>query len=207
MPSKKNTDVKRIVAICLGAIVVVFAVVLAGLAVVTQPAKLSEAKMQENTAAAEEAKAAYSMPETDTGEEDGTGGEGSSKELPAFEVAAGGAGAGATAAESNTKTDGEYLCSYSSERLMTEEDVDAINAEVYDGLPAGKSNIQMVINEMYAKHGYQFKNQEIQAYFNQKAWYQNISTRNADMDAIFQGMSDIEKKNVDFLGAYNGEEG
>ena len=60
----------------------------------------------------------------------------------------------------------------------------------------------MVINEMYAKKGYQFTDTAIQDYFNSKTWYQGIAEKTDDMDAIFNGMSDIEKANVEFLQTY-----
>lgn len=234
MSDKKKTDSKKIIAICLGIIVVVFAVALAGMAFALRPEKLSQSKMQANMEAAEkvyaESIAGQSSEdyegEDDYGSEDGYGNEddyeneeGYSKELPSFEVASGGAeAANATKQQEDRKEEEEgeieeggnaqgeeYLCSYSAERLMTEEDVEALKGAAYGTLPSGKGIIQMVINEMYAKHGYQFENQEIQAYFDQQAWYQNINTRNTDMDDIFQGMSDVEKKNVEFLNAHNGE--
>ncbi len=100
----------------------------------------------------------------------------------------------------------EYLCTYSSERLMTEADVAELQAGVYENLPEGKNIIQMVINEMYAKYGYQFQNEAIQSYFDQKEWYQQITVRNSDMEAILSGMTDIEVANVQFLAPYGEEE-
>ena len=101
---------------------------------------------------------------------------------------------------------GEYLCSYSSERQMTEADVSELRSGTYEDLPEGKNIIRMVINELYAKYGYQFNNEEIQKYFEQKQWYQDITVRNKDMDSIFKGMTDIEKSNVEFLSAFGEEE-
>jgi len=57
----------------------------------------------------------------------------------------------------------------------------------------------MIINEMYAKHGYQFQDAELTNYFNQKEWYSSISEKETDMDAIYQSMSDIEQANVTLL--------
>lgn len=111
-----------------------------------------------------------------------------------------------TETEAETERDAEaeaasegYLCSYSSERQITEEDVEELMNGTYEDLPQGKSVIQMVINEMYARYGYQFSSEEIQQYFEQKEWYQDIDERNTDMDSIYQNMTDIEKANVSFL--------
>ena len=46
-------------------------------------------------------------------------------------------------------------------------------------------------NEIYARHGYIFKNQELKAYFNSKSWYQE---KTADEQAI--QLNDIERYNV-----------
>lgn len=110
------------------------------------------------------------------------------------------------AQDGKDEEESDYLCDYSAERLITEDDVEELKAGTYEGLPEGKNICQMVINELYARHGYQFSNEDIQNYFNQKEWYQNIPTRNTDMGSIFQGMSDIEKKNVEFLSPYGEEE-
>ncbi len=94
----------------------------------------------------------------------------------------------------------EYLCSYSSERLITEADLSAIRAAGnYGSLPAGRSLEQMIINEIYAKHGYRFTTPEIQFYFEQKAWYNEIGTYESDMSVVWDRLSSIEKQNVDYL--------
>ena len=119
------------------------------------------------------------------------------------------AGSGVSEADSNQEQasegqEGEYLCSFSAERRMTQEDVAGIASESIENLPEGTTPVQMAVNEMYARHGYQFKNQDIQAYFEQKQWYNEIPERNSDMDAVYQGMTEIEKANVDMLSAYRG---
>ena len=51
-------------------------------------------------------------------------------------------------------------------------------------------------NEIYARHGYVFKTQEIQNYFAAKSWY----TPNSSYDG--SDLSDVEKANVDTISAY-----
>lgn len=99
--------------------------------------------------------------------------------------------------------DGGYLCSYSSQRIMTEDDIRQLKSKNYEGLPDGKGIIRMVINEMYARYGYQFTNQDIQAYFERNAWYHDIGQKVTDMDIIYDNMSDIEKKNIELLLTYD----
>ena len=56
---------------------------------------------------------------------------------------------------------------------------------------------------MYARHGYVFKDQALNDYFNQYAWYRNNPVRNPQMDSIYPQMSAIEKQNVDYLKTFH----
>ena len=96
----------------------------------------------------------------------------------------------------------DYICSESAEKELTEEDVTVLQGKTIEGLPEGKDVVQMVINEIYARKGYQFTDEAIQDYFNSRTWYQEIEEKTADMDAILESMTDIEKANVDFLNTY-----
>lgn len=106
-----------------------------------------------------------------------------------------------TPAETKEKTDTakEYLCADSIVRVLNNADVDNLRAGVYEDLPEGKDIIQMVVNEIYARNGYQFENEAIQAYFSEKSWYQASEKDAGDMDAIYGKMSEIDKANIDFL--------
>lgn len=108
-------------------------------------------------------------------------------------------------ADAAEESDDEYICSYSSERRMTEDDIEELRSKTYEGFPEGKDVIQMAVNEMYARYGYQFNNQDIQAYFDTKQWYQDISEKNPDMNSIYENMTDVERANVDLLSDYRGE--
>lgn len=185
--------------------------------------ELSQEKMQENMEQAEKITAAAmeNAPDEEYYEEE----EEYSKKLTSFEVGSADTAAksdvkkenkkeeqkkiadaeGKEEEEEGTEENSEYLCAYSSDRLLTEEDIEELNSKSYRNLPSGKNIIQMVINEMYAKYGYQFQTGEIQAYFDGKEWYQDISVRNPDMDNIFKNMTDMEKANVEFLSAHNTE--
>lgn len=81
---------------------------------------------------------------------------------------------------------GEYILADSSSRLLTEGDVAGLS---YDDL-------QMAINEIYARHGRKFATPEIKAYFEGKSWY--VGTVDADHfdETVF---SDIENQNIQFL--------
>ena len=102
--------------------------------------------------------------------------------------------------EEQTEEQGaDYLCEYSSERALDEEDLLSITQEHTEDMPEDKTIAQMIINEMYARHGYKFKSEAIQKYFDEKEWYQEIEEYNDDMNEIYKQMSDIEKENIDFL--------
>ena len=98
----------------------------------------------------------------------------------------------------------DYLCSYSSDRLLTDSDVEGyLNANYSEyNFPEGINIIQMIINEIYAKHGYEFTDSKLSAYFSSKTWYKSNTNKVNDMNAVSDSMSEIEKKNVDFLNSY-----
>lgn len=98
----------------------------------------------------------------------------------------------------------DYLCSYSSDRLLTDNDVEGyLNANYSEyNFPEGINIIQMIINEIYAKHGYEFTDSKLSAYFSNKTWYKSNTNKVNDMNAVSDSMSEIEKKNVDFLNSY-----
>lgn len=98
----------------------------------------------------------------------------------------------------------DYLCSYSSDRLLTDSDVEGyLNANYSEyNFPEGINIIQMIINEIYAKHGYEFTDSKLSAYFSNKTWYKSNTNKVNDMNAVSHSMSEIEKKNVDFLNSY-----
>lgn len=98
----------------------------------------------------------------------------------------------------------DYLCSYSSDRLLTDSDVEGyLNANYSEyNFPEGINIIQMIINEIYAKHGYEFTDSKLYAYFSNKTWYKSNTNKVNDMNAVSDSMSEIEKKNVDFLNSY-----
>lgn len=98
----------------------------------------------------------------------------------------------------------DYLCSYSSDRLLTDSDVEGyLNANYSEyNFPEGINIIQMIINEIYAKHGYEFTDSKLSAYFSTKTWYKSNTNKVNDMNAVSDSMSEIEKKNVDFLNSY-----
>lgn len=83
----------------------------------------------------------------------------------------------------------EYLIPYSSTQYITFADI------------ANFSTRELVLarNEIFARHGRKFVDETIQAYFNEKSWYQGIYEPE---EISFKELTDIEKKNVKFIEKY-----
>ena len=100
-----------------------------------------------------------------------------------------------------TPTTGEYLYAESASRLLTTADVSNFQARYPNSMfPGERSITQMIINEMYARHGYIFKDQALTDYFTQKSWY---IPRTADMEEIYPVMNAVEQANVTLLRTYS----
>ena len=54
-------------------------------------------------------------------------------------------------------------------------------------------DLRLAINEMYARHGYKFKGEDLQKYFDAKSWYKNEGKNEDTVKAEF---SEIEMKNM-----------
>lgn len=67
----------------------------------------------------------------------------------------------------------------------------------------GKSQAQVALmrNEIYARHGYIFKNESYNKYFNSKDWYVPNKNFNENM------LSELEKRNKDFIVEYEKSKG
>lgn len=188
---KQTKSVKIVFIIVLGIVLATLLGIIAFIMVSQSSGKLSYEKMKENVEPAEK------LQQGDT--ENTTENEFYTKNIKAFDV---NKDSDSSSKEKDTESDDSYLCSYSSERLITDEDIEHIKKTKYNGIPKGKDILQMVINEMYAKYGYKFKSEEIQAYFDSKEWYRNIKSYNSNMDDIYSEMTDLEKDNINFLNEH-----
>ena len=100
-----------------------------------------------------------------------------------------------------TPATGEYLYAESASRLLSTADVSNFQAQYPNSMfPGERSITQMIINEMYARHGYIFKDQTLTDYFAQKSWY---IPRTADMEEIYPVMNAVEQANVTLLRTYS----
>lgn len=101
----------------------------------------------------------------------------------------------------NNTANEEYLFAESATRLLTAADVSSFQTRYPNSMfPGDRSITQMIINEMYAKHGYIFKDQALTDYFSQKSWY---APKTTDMEQIYPAMNDVEQANVTLLRTYS----
>ena len=81
---------------------------------------------------------------------------------------------------------------HSSRAYLTKEEV-ATRISTCTGYSPGKSYAQDAINEIYARHGYVFKSEEVRSYYLTKAWYvQNPNFSEAELNQF-------EKENIKLL--------
>jgi len=81
-------------------------------------------------------------------------------------------------------THGDYP--KASQELLTEADVENLNAE----------ELEVMRNEIYARHGYSFKNKKMRYYFEEKDWYMPMGIDVRDE------LTDIEAKNIELIYRY-----
>lgn len=62
----------------------------------------------------------------------------------------------------------------------------------------------MARNEIYARHGRIFEDEELNEYFQSKSWYEGYLTADEFDDSV---LSDIERKNLDTIVNYEKEHG
>ena len=73
-----------------------------------------------------------------------------------------------------------------SSRLLTKEEVENLTS----------SDLLVIRNAIYARHGYSFKNRPLRVFFDQQEWYIPVHTD------IRKEFTDIEKKNITLLLKY-----
>ena len=62
-----------------------------------------------------------------------------------------------------------------------------------------RDEITVILNEIYARHGYIFKDAELRAYFNSQSWYYGTTS---SLDEAASYFNSIERKNVDTIYKY-----
>ena len=89
------------------------------------------------------------------------------------------------AATADTASD-EYILPESDQRLLTDEDVAGLTLQ----------QLNYARNEIFARHGYIFSSDELNAYFATKSWYEG-TVEGSDFD--FSSLNTYEVQNAEFL--------
>lgn len=79
---------------------------------------------------------------------------------------------------------------YSSEQYLSSSDLRGMT----------RDEIQLSINDIYARNGYIFKDDGLRAYYQSQSWYHGT---NGDMNAVYWSMNDIERANVELMSNYH----
>lgn len=82
----------------------------------------------------------------------------------------------------------DYIVPESSSRLLTASDLSGLS----------NRTVQYAINEIFARHGAEFEDARVKAYFNDKSWYNAYQSK----DKAQEDFNTTEIKNVDFMKAY-----
>jgi len=86
----------------------------------------------------------------------------------------------------NSTTPSKYKYPQTSERLLTDSDLQNIN----------KKDLRIMRNEIFARYGYIFKSEELKAYFKNQSWY---TPKYSDVNSM---LTNIEKKNIEFIKSH-----
>lgn len=90
--------------------------------------------------------------------------------------------------------DDDYILPYSSTRSLEEKDINTFD----------EKKLILARNEIYARHGRLFKDENIQRYFNSKSWYKGEIPPEEFQQEI---LSPIEQENVIFILEYEQKKG
>lgn len=101
---------------------------------------------------------------------------------------------------SSSKNTGKYEISFdTSSDYIYPSDREYITKEQLDGLT--QEEVALLRNEIYARHGYEFRLQQYKDYFNKKSWYRPSPYFDESM------FNSIEKANKDLIVKYETEKG
>ncbi|MEM7371875.1 MAG: NlpC/P60 family protein [Bacteroidota bacterium] len=79
-----------------------------------------------------------------------------------------------------------------SERLLSKRELKSLDSDV----------LQLMENEIYARHGYLFKSRKTRKYFNTQEWYRNLPYKTKKFRIIKKSLSELEKKNLKRIQRY-----
>lgn len=90
--------------------------------------------------------------------------------------------------------DGDYMIKDSDSRIISKDDLEGFTAK----------ECKIARNEIYARHGRKFQDEELQEYFNSRAWYNGTIEANNFSETM---LNDIEIANKDIIVEFEKEKG
>ena len=69
-----------------------------------------------------------------------------------------------------------------------------------------RHDIMLMRNEIYARHGYNFQNEEVRDYFMSKDWYYPVEGVNSSTFGV-ENMNECERANLETIVSYEKEQG
>lgn len=90
-------------------------------------------------------------------------------------------------------TDGKYAYP-SDSRIITRSELEGMT----------RQEIKIILNEIYARHGYTFNDDDLVEYFESKTWY---TPTESDLDEVSRMLNDYEAENRDIIVEYQKEQG
>ncbi len=95
--------------------------------------------------------------------------------------------------EEASEEESDYIIPNSSTAYLTESDLAGMSAD----------DVQMAINEIYARHHRKFKMESVQSYFDKQPWYKgSIDPDDFDENYKKDVMNDYENANIDLMSKY-----
>lgn len=98
--------------------------------------------------------------------------------------------------------DSEYNDGETSEYVLCDSDIRVIDVSELEILT--QEEVKIARNELYARHGRRFQDEELQSYFDDCSWYEGIIEPEDFTDDM---LNDIEKQNKDIIVKYEKEMG
>lgn len=96
----------------------------------------------------------------------------------------------------------EELEEEKSEYILPQSDSELLSKSDLEGL--SQDELRIARNEIYARHGRRFKDEELQKYFDECSWYNGTIDPDSFQDSM---LSDIEHANKDLIVKYEEEKG
>lgn len=87
--------------------------------------------------------------------------------------------------DKNTSNNGDYILQDSDKKYLTDNDIKDLS----------KDQLALARNEIYARHGYVFKESKFKSYFESKSWYKQNTAFTGDDSQL----SDCEKANINLI--------